>query len=40
MSRSFNTAGPCVQGDHYMLDPLVRLDVPGPFVFTARMRMG
>jgi len=27
MSRSFNTAGPCVQGDHYMLDPLVRLDV-------------
>lgn len=27
MSRSFNTAGPCVQGDHYMLDPLARLDV-------------
>ena len=27
MPRSFNTAGPCVQGDHYMLDPLARLDV-------------
>ena len=26
MPRSFNTAGPCVQGDHYMLDPLARLD--------------
>jgi hypothetical protein len=27
MQRSFNTAGPCVQGEHYMLDPLARLDV-------------
>ena len=27
MPRNFNTAGPCVQGDHYMLDPLARLDV-------------
>ena len=27
MPRFFNTAGPCVQGDHYMLDPLARLDV-------------
>jgi hypothetical protein len=27
MPRSFNTAGPCIAGDHYMLDPLARLDV-------------
>ena len=27
MHHSFNTAGPCVPGDHYMLDPLARLDV-------------
>jgi hypothetical protein len=27
MPRSFNTTGPCVQGDHCMLDPLARLDV-------------
>ncbi|MFM8768403.1 MAG: hypothetical protein ACKOD9_11755, partial [Rubrivivax sp.] len=27
MPCSFNTAGPCVQSDHYMLDPLARLDV-------------
>ncbi len=25
--RSFNTAGPCIEGDHYMLDPLQRIDV-------------
>jgi hypothetical protein len=27
VSRSFNTAGPCIEGDHYMLDPLQRIDV-------------
>ena len=25
MERKFNTAGPCIEGDHYMLDPLQRL---------------
>ena len=24
----FNTAGPSVAGDHYMIDPLMRLDLP------------
>jgi hypothetical protein len=28
MSRSFNVAGPSVPGEHYMIDPLVRLDLP------------
>jgi hypothetical protein len=27
MARKFNTAGPCIEGDHYMLDPLARIDV-------------
>jgi len=27
MERRFNTAGPCIDGDHYMLDPLARIDV-------------
>ena len=27
MAREFNTAGPCIEGDHYMLDPLARIDV-------------
>ena len=27
MQRSFNTAGPCKPDQHYMLDPLARLDV-------------
>ena len=27
MERRFNTAGPCIEGDHYMLDPLARIDV-------------
>jgi hypothetical protein len=27
MPREFNTAGPCIEGDHYMLDPLARIDV-------------
>ena len=26
--RFFNTAGPCVAGQHYMIDPLQRLDLP------------
>jgi Cdc6-like AAA superfamily ATPase len=26
--RFFNTAGPCVAGQHYMIDPLSRLDMP------------
>jgi hypothetical protein len=26
--RFFNTAGPCVAGQHYMIDPLSRLDLP------------
>ncbi len=26
MARKFNTAGPCIEGDHYMLDPLARID--------------
>jgi hypothetical protein len=25
--RKFNTAGPSVPGDHYMSDPLARIDV-------------
>ena len=27
MPRTFNTAGPCKLGWHYMLDPLQRLDI-------------
>jgi hypothetical protein len=27
MARKFNTAGPCIDGDHYMLDPLARIEV-------------
>jgi hypothetical protein len=27
MARKFNTAGPCIEGDHYMLDPLARIEV-------------
>jgi len=26
--KKFNTAGPSVPGDHYMIDPLVRIDAP------------
>jgi hypothetical protein len=28
MSRRFNTAGPSVPGEHYMIDPLARLELP------------
>lgn len=28
MSRKFNTAGPSVPGEHYMIDPLERIDLP------------
>ncbi len=26
--KMFNTAGPCIAEDHYLIDPLVRLDLP------------
>lgn len=25
--KTFNTAGPSIPGDHYMLDPLARIDL-------------
>jgi hypothetical protein len=28
MSRTFNTAGPSIPGEHYMIDPLQRIDLP------------
>ena len=28
MPRFFNTAGPCFPEDHYMIDPLTRIDLP------------
>jgi len=28
MERFFNNAGPCVAEDHYIIDPLKRLDLP------------
>ena len=27
MMKHFNNAGPCIEGDHFMIDPLVRIDV-------------
>ena len=26
--KKFNTAGPSIAGDHYMIDPLARFDLP------------